>query len=133
MQHIILETPGLVISYDYTNQWLYADWRGKHDQDSTRAGCALMLEALSQWPSTKILNDNTNVTSLVVQLTSWGVGWLQAMYVAGLRYLAWVYPPYTDTQRVAQDITRVIEKPMVASFNDLLSARSWLRQQKITA
>ncbi|GAB2792634.1 hypothetical protein HNQ93_003629 [Hymenobacter luteus] len=132
MQHIILETPGLVISYDYTNQWLYADWRGEHDQDSTRAGCGLMLEALSQWPSSKILNDNSNVTSIAVQLTTWGIGWLQAMYVAGLRYLAWIYSPATHNPQVVQDIIRTTNKPIVASFHDLPSARIWLRQQKAT-
>ncbi|WP_139920564.1 hypothetical protein [Hymenobacter sp. DG01] len=132
MQHIILETPGLIISYDYTNKWLYADWRGKHDQESARVGCGLMLEALSQWPSTKILNDNSNVTSMAVELTTWGVSWLHAMYVAGLRYLAWIYPSYhTGNKRVAQSIIHTIENPIVASFSDLPSARTWLQQQRV--
>lgn len=130
MQHIIVDTPGIFISYDYTNQWLYVNWRGRHDQESARAGCALMLEALSQWPATKILNDNTLVTEVAAQLTGWGIAWLRAMYVAGLRYLAWVCSPQFDSRPLAQDIIKTVTGPTIAPFDDLPTAQAWLRQQK---
>lgn len=132
MQHIIVDTPGLAISYDYTDQWLYVNWRGEHDQESTRAGCAVMLEALSQWPTAKILNDNTNITRAALRFTAWGVAWLQDMYASGLRYLAWVYAAEFDNRQASEKLVRLMTHPTVASFDTIESAREWLSQQKIT-
>ncbi|RPD47718.1 hypothetical protein DNI29_09750 [Hymenobacter sediminis] len=132
MQHIIVDTPGISISYDFTNQWLYINWRGMHNQESTRAACALILDSLSQWPAAKILNDNTNVTRAALQFTEWGVAWLQDMYAGGLRYLAWVYAKEFDGRQASEKLVRLMTHPTVVSFDDIDSARKWLSQQKVT-
>ncbi|UOQ77885.1 hypothetical protein MUN84_04360 [Hymenobacter sp. 5516J-16] len=130
MQHIIIDSPGITISYDYHNKWLYVNWWGEHNQESGRAGCDLILTVLSEWPAAKILNDNSNVTRAALQLTTWGISWLRDMYAAGLRYLAWVYAPDFQGRAAADKMMRYLEKPLVATFDDVASAYTWLRQQK---
>ncbi|GGG47987.1 hypothetical protein [Hymenobacter glacieicola] len=130
MQHIIVDSPGITISYDYLNQWLYVNWWGEHNQESTRAACSLILQALSEWPTAKILNDNSNITRAAMQLTAWGIAWLRDMYAAGLRYLAWVYAPNFQGREASEEMRRYIEKPLVVTFDDIDSAYAWLRLQR---
>lgn len=130
MQHLIFDQPALAISYDYTHQWLYVNWRGPHNQESTRAGCACILEALSQWPTAKILNDNTNITRASLQFTEWGVAWLRDMYAAGLRYLAWVYAAEFEGRQASEKLVRLMTHPTVVSFDDIQSAQVWLIRQR---
>ncbi|GAB3238228.1 hypothetical protein GCM10027346_30590 [Hymenobacter seoulensis] len=131
-QHLILDTPEIVISYDYSNQWLHANWRGHHTQESARTACQHMLEALSQWPTAKILNDNTNVTTADMQLTGWGLSWLLDMHTAGLRFAAWVYAPDFKGRKNSEEMLKYVEKPVIATFTDMAAATQWLRQQRAT-
>lgn len=131
-QYLVLEAPGLSISYDFEQQWLYVDWQGEHTQDSGRRGCELILSAISQWPTTKILNDNTHTTRTDVQLTAWGVSWLHDMYAAGLRYLAWVYAPNYQKRRASEQVMKQLDRPLIVGFDNREAARQWLREQKVS-
>lgn len=129
---LILELPQLTISYDHDNQWLYVNWQGVHDQDSTRQGCLLILEVIRQRPVAKILNDNTNITHPSFQVTEWGISWLRTMHAAGLHYMAWVYAPTFPQRRASEAIVQYLANPTVASFDDLATAYYWLRQQQVS-
>ncbi|OON68223.1 hypothetical protein [Hymenobacter sp. CRA2] len=127
--HFFVNTPGLAIGYDEANHWLYTDWRGEHDQESSQAACLQMLEALRARPCRKILNDNSSVTRQSMQLTLWGAWWLEEMMNAGLEYVAWVYPRDFEAREATENVIRHITKPVVASFDDVASAYLWLQQQ----
>ncbi|UOQ80852.1 hypothetical protein [Hymenobacter sp. 5414T-23] len=88
----LLDTPEITISYDADNQWLYADWKGEHDQESSQRCCMLLLDSLRQWPCHKLLNDNSSISKTTVQISVWGAWWLEEMMRAGLQYVAWIYP-----------------------------------------
>ncbi|GAB3829205.1 hypothetical protein [Hymenobacter jeollabukensis] len=127
--HFLVDTPGLVISHDAANEWLYCDWRGLHDQESSQAACLLMLEALRRQPCRKILNDNSGVTRQTMQLTLWGAWWLEEMTSAGLQYLAWVFPRDFMMRQHTEQALQHIERPVVVAFGDVASAYVWLQQQ----
>jgi hypothetical protein len=126
---LLVNQPELVISYDAANEWLYADWRGDHDGESSQAGCLLLLEALRRRPASKLLNDNSNITRQTMQLSEWSLWWTQEMARAGMQYIAWVFPRSFDHRPGTEQIVKFIRQPVIASFDDLASAYCWLQQQ----
>ena len=125
----IINKEDLYIGFDAANQWLYVDWKGEHTPESSRAACLLMLESIRVQPCAKILNDNSNITRTTVELTAWSAWWLEEMRKAGLRYIAWVYPRDFDARQATEATVQYIERPVVATFDDVASAYIWLRQQ----
>ncbi|MFD2721098.1 hypothetical protein ACFST9_20435 [Hymenobacter monticola] len=125
----IVDTPGISVGYDEDNQWLYVDWKGEHDADSSWAACGLMLETLQGFPCAKILNDNSNITRTTMQLSARSLEWVAHMHAAGLRYLAWVMPRQLNSRQTTEGVVLEIEAPIVCTFDDLASAFVWLQRQ----
>jgi hypothetical protein len=128
--HPLVTTAHIAIGYDSTNDWLYADWQGEHDQESSQAACLLLLECLRAQPCRKILNDNSNITRTSVQLTLWGAWWLEEMLKTGLQYIAWVYPRDFAARQATEATVQLIARPVVGTFDDVASAYVWLQQVK---
>lgn len=128
---LLLETPGLLISHDTTNDWLYVSWLGEHDQASARACCEQIQTVFQQYPTSKILNDNSNVVNPNAQLTAWGLRWLQEMHALGLRYVAWVYAPDYPGREPSDALVQYLSKPVVVTFDDLATAHDWLQRQRL--
>lgn len=126
---LLLSEPNITISYDYENEWLYVDWLGDQDLHSVQEGCEKMLELLKSERATKVLNNNTHVTSMWSEAAEWGGKvWFPAMAEAGLEYFAWVYSP-NHYSRLSTDLTlQYTTQPIVATFDDLATAAAWLRQ-----
>jgi len=129
--HPIVDSPQLFIGHDVDNQWLYVDWKGEHDQESSQAACMLMLESLRAYPCSKILNDNSSITHTTVQLSVWGAWWIEEMRAAGLQYIAWVLPRTLVARQRVEATVIAIEAPRVATFDDIASAYVWLQQQPV--
>ncbi|KAA9333131.1 hypothetical protein F0P96_09120 [Hymenobacter busanensis] len=129
----ITDTPSITIGFDAVNNWLYVDWKGEHDQESSQTCCLLMLEALRKFPCAKILNDNSSITRTTVQLTVWGAWWLEEMQRAGLQYVAWVYPRVFEARQATEATVKFIQQPVVATFDDVASAYVWLQKQRNAA
>jgi hypothetical protein len=128
----LVDSPGLFIGHDAQNQWLYVDWKGEHDQDSSQAACMQMLESLRACPCHKILNDNSSVTRTTMQLTLWGAWWLDEMRAAGLDFIAWVLPRDLLARQATENIVHAIEHPRVGTFDDIASAYVWLQRQQLS-
>ncbi|UYZ58160.1 hypothetical protein [Hymenobacter latericus] len=126
---LVAHTDLVSVSYDATNAWLYADWRGQHNQHTSQAGCMLLLEALRRQPCSKLLNDNSGITHTTVQPTLWGAWWLEEMLRAGLEYVAWVFPREFEARHLTENTLLLIQKPIVSTFNDVASAYVWLQRQ----
>ena len=126
----LLESPHLTIAYDHLNDWLYADWSGDQNLASVQNGCQEMLRCMVEHRSSKVLNDNTRVTNMWSEASEWGGReWFPAMTAAGLKYFAWIYSPNTYS-RLSTDLTLqfTAEGPVVATFEDVDTARAWLKQ-----
>ena len=126
----LLETPHITISYDHLNEWLLADWQGNQDLDSVQNGGREMLRLMQLQLCHKVLNDNTKVTSMWSEAAEWaGKDWFPAMTAAGLQYFAWIYSPNLYS-RLSTDLTLQFTagNPVVATFDDMDTAKAWLRQ-----
>ncbi|GAC1586946.1 MAG: hypothetical protein NVS3B25_02480 [Hymenobacter sp.] len=129
----LVDSAELFIGRDAHNHWLYVDWKGEHDQESSQAACRLMLDSLRAWPCHKILNDNSSITRTTVQLTRWGVWWIEEMRAAGLQFIAWVLPRDLRSRQSVEATVQAIEHPQVGTFDDVASACVWLQQQQVVA
>ncbi|GAA4393327.1 hypothetical protein [Hymenobacter koreensis] len=126
---LLHEDFALSISYDYLNEWLYADWQPDQDLASVQTGCEKMLELLVSERCRKVLNDNRRVQTIWSEAAEWGgTVWFPAMAAGGLEYFAWVYSPNIYS-RLSTDLTlQHTTKPVVVTFDNLETASSWLRQ-----
>ncbi len=127
---ILLDEPHVIIAYDDLNEWLYADWHGDQNLTSVQHGALELLRLLEQQRCCKVLNDNTNVTSMWSEAAEWaGKDWFPAMMAAGLQYFAWVYSPNIYS-RLSTDLTLQLATgtPVVATFDDVDTAKAWLTQ-----
>ncbi|UOQ78700.1 hypothetical protein MUN84_09280 [Hymenobacter sp. 5516J-16] len=117
------------IYFDYSNDWLYADWTGDQSGESVKAGALRMLDLLRQEQCHKVLNDNRRVTSMWLDASEWGgTEWFPAMAEAGLEYFAWIYSPNVYS-RLSTDLTlQHTTRPVVLPFDNPETAESWLRQ-----
>ncbi|MCC2545937.1 hypothetical protein LJY25_05735 [Hymenobacter sp. BT175] len=127
--HPLVDEGGIFIGYDPDNRWLYVDWKGEHNQDSSQAACLQMLESLRSWPCHKILNDNSSITRTTVHLSEWGQWWIGEMLRAGLQYIAWVYPRDFTARQDTERVLQYVQRPVIATFDDVASAYVWLQQQ----
>lgn len=126
----LLEEPHITISYDHLHEWLVADWHGDQDLASVQGGALEMLRLMQLQHCHKVLNDNTNVTSMWSEAAEWGgTEWFPAMAAAGLEFFAWVYSPNVYS-RLSTDLTLqfAVSSAVVATFDDLDTAKAWLKQ-----
>ncbi|MBO2012336.1 hypothetical protein [Hymenobacter negativus] len=131
--HPIVDSPQLFIGHDAHNGWLYVDWKGEHNQDSSQNCCMQMLNSLRDWPCHKILNDNSSISHTTMQLSEWGAWWIGEMRRAGLQYIAWVLPRSLMARQQVEVAVAAIEVPRVTTFDDIASAYVWLQQQQPVA
>lgn len=127
----LLEASHITIFYDHLDDWLLADWHGEQNLESVQHGALQMLRLLGQQRTRKVLNDNTLVTSMWSDAAEWGGRiWFPQMVEAGLEFFAWVYSPNTYS-RLSTDLTlqhTPAARPVVATFDELATAKAWLRQ-----
>lgn len=127
----IREVPGMVVSYDRANQWLYADWHGEHTAESSAVACQLLLEVARERRCAKILNDNSNITRSTARITDVGWQWMHDIYATGVHYFVWVSPTTAMDEEMRENALRSSRRPFVVAFPDLASACSWLLRQAV--
>ncbi|SNC76013.1 hypothetical protein SAMN06265337_3168 [Hymenobacter gelipurpurascens] len=126
---VLHQEPYITISYDYVNEWLYAEWIGDQNLESVQTGCLMMLQYLKSERCHKVLNDNRLVTSMWADAAEWGgYFWFPAMAEGGLEYFAWVYSPNIYS-RLSTDLTlQHTTRPVILTFDNIETASSWLKQ-----
>ena len=81
---ILTKEPHITLGYDVLNDILLADWTGNQTKESVMDGCERMLTYLKMYRISKVLNDNTNVTSIWDDAAEWvAVDWFPRMHQAG--------------------------------------------------
>lgn len=115
------------ISYDNRNNWLYLDWQGDQTLTSVRESCLLIAQCFLQRSYKRVLNDNSNVDSFTPEVFEWlSTGFLPYMHLAQIEYVAWVLSANIDQQFYTDIALYKDSTPVVALFEDLASAYSWL-------
>jgi hypothetical protein len=124
----LVDLPGLRVSCDEANGWLYNQWLGEHDEASVKHHAAGICACLRARPCTKILSDHSGLVGNWQGASPWvGRDYFDWLAQQGILYFAWVYNQgYYD--RVAMEKTLFYTtRPIVAIFGDVASAYEWLR------
>ena len=124
----LFDTPGLRISYDAANGWLYSQWLGEHNAASVRQGAEAVCACLAAQPCTKLLSDHS------LLLGNWegmspreGQQLFARMAARGVAYLAWVYSPVYTGRSAMEHALLYATAPTVSIFDDLADACTWLQ------
>jgi hypothetical protein len=127
--HPLVDTPGLSIAYDDANRWLYVEWKGEHSALSAQSGGLEVLRCLRLCPCTKLLNDNSQVTSNWEKAAQWvGEYYYDQLAQRGVQFVAWVYPAHWAVRNSMDSAMKYVTRPLVLTFDDLATAYSWLQQ-----
>lgn len=124
----LLDSPGLRVSYDEANGWLYNQWLGPHDADSVRVHAAAICAHHLAWPCSKVLSDHSGLVGSWQHSVPWiGGEYLNTLAAQGVVYFAWVYNDgYRDRAEMEQALYYAT-RPVIAIFDDLASAYEWLQ------
>lgn len=119
----------LGIYYHFLHDWIYADWTGEQTKESVQQGCELILQFMKAENCSKVLNDNSHVTSNWLEAAEWvALDWFPRMDAAGLKYFAWVYSPHTFSRLAADEALSFNSSTSnIIPFDDLNTAKAWLK------
>jgi len=120
------------IEYDLANDWLYTDWIGYQTEGTVREGCTKMLEALTKFNLTKVLNDNTHVLGIWTPAAQWlGTVWFPQMKQAGLKQFAWIYSPSALSQfSTNETLKETDDRSIIQTFYNAEDAKKWLKESE---
>jgi hypothetical protein len=88
----LVDLPGLRVSRDEANGWLYNQWLGEHDEASVKYYAASICACLTARPCTKILSDHSGLVGNWQGASPWvGREYFDRLAQQGILYFAWVY------------------------------------------
>ena len=124
----LFDSPGLRISYDAANGWLYNQWLGEHNGATVKEGAEAMFACLSRQPCTKILSDHSLLLGNWQEAAAW-MGQQNFVRVAaqGITHVAWVHSPIYADRAAMERALFFTKMPWVVIFGDMLSAYNWLQ------
>lgn len=124
----LLDCPGLRVSYDEFNGWLYNQWLGVHDAVSVQQHAAHICACHRQWPCRKILSDHSGLLGSWQHSVLWiGSQYLTTLAAQGVAYFAWVYAAGYQDRTSMEQALRFATEPAIAMFEDIASAYEWLQ------
>jgi hypothetical protein len=125
--------PYLILSFDYDNQWLYADWQESQNPQTVQAGCQLILYHLQQAGFCKLLNDNTAVKGTWSAVTEWvNNDFFWQLSMAGVKQLAWIHSANCFSRYTTDYVLQQVNSPLTAAFNDLPAGCIWLQHKQVS-
>jgi len=127
--HCLLDTPGLRISYDAANHWLYNQWIGVYDEAAVRERVQDVFACLATQPCPRILSDHSQLTGNWLSASVWiGEHYFERLVKYGITHFAWVYSAAYPDRLAMEKTLSFTTHPVVAIFDDVASAYEWLRQ-----
>lgn len=120
----------LTVEYDAANNWIYNNWTGYVSPENVMQGSLAVLEAFRKYKSLCGLNDNRELVGRWDESVDWiEKEWMPKAIAAGLRYFAHVANQESFGAASAADmLSRVHGLFQMRIFNDLESAKSWLKE-----
>lgn len=125
--HCLLATPGLTVSHDVLNDWLYAQWHGLHDKESVRVCSEHIFTCLTTHRCLKLLSDHSLLVGnwqpaipSVVQHN------FERLAMHGVRYVAWVHSFEYEDLMAMERVVHNMAQPLVGLFDEVASAYDWL-------
>lgn len=123
----LLTTPGLTVSHDVSNNWLYVQWQGLHNAESVRVSAEHIFACLTTHPCLKMLSDHSSlVGNWQAAIPSVVQHNFERLVAHGVRYVAWVHSFNYDDLIAMERVVRNMPQPLVGLFDEVDSAYDWL-------
>lgn len=123
----LVDLPGLRVSCDEANGWLYNQWLGEHDEASVRQHAAFICACLTARPCVKMLSDHTGLLGTWQGASPWmGGEYIERLAQQGVLYFAWVYNASCPGRAAMEQALSYTTRPVVAIFDDVATAYDWL-------
>lgn len=125
--HTLRDTDGsrCTLTYDESNQWLRATWRGFVDPTEARRGAQQYLDHAPEFQCPYLLNDNQALRG------AWfdSVEWLETVWLPqALRYVAHVLQADTHTDILTLSFPpHLVDHVELQVFDHVAQAEAWLR------
>jgi hypothetical protein len=128
--NILFAEPFIEVSFDAENDWIRTDWIGFIDQDKLFKGCDMILQAILQTHSSRILNENTHLTGTWPEMAEWvRKNYLSKLIDNGCKQIAWVVSPLIEDQTSALEYLQFTELDIeLFLFADVQTATGWLKE-----
>lgn len=124
---LLTECTFLSLYHDTANGWLYADWKGVLTLPQVQQGCFTIAQYFLQGNYRQVLNDNTNVISVSIDVSPWlAAEYLPYIVLGDVDHIAWVYSPILSARHYTDLAVYALNSPVVALFSDMDAACSWL-------
>ena len=118
------------LTYDKTNNWLYANWIGFTTAAELKVAADRYLEVLKETGCLYLLNDNRQLTGPWTEANEWIANdWMPRALAAGLRCFAHVVSPNIFGAMSAKDLETRMEGFSMRLFQDIEDARAWLKAE----
>ena len=128
---LLHDTDTVSVYHDSSNDWLFVDWRGDLSLPLVQAGCLAVARCFLERSYPRILNNNCDVTDMSPAAISWlAEYYLPHLGLAGIEYLAWVCAPSPLVSHLTSEVVRQLRAPMVATFDNVADAYSWLQHSR---
>ncbi|WP_460582113.1 hypothetical protein [Hymenobacter arcticus] len=125
----LLDSPGLRVSHDAPNGWLYNQWRGKHDAASIKMHADGVVACLAAQPCSKMLSDHSELIGAWHRMVPWiGGDYFDRLAALGVAHFAWVCAADYHDRIAMERACFLLPCPVVAIFSDVASAYDWLRR-----
>lgn len=125
----LLNSPGLRVSYDAPNGWLYNQWRGTHDAASIKMHADGIAACLAAQPCSKILSDHSELTGTWHGVAPWiGGYYFDRLAALGVAHFAWVCAADYHDRMAMERACFLLPRPVVAIFSEVASAYDWLQR-----
>ena len=119
----------ITIETDTVNRCIVVDWIGYLTADSIKAGAAAYTAALAKSGFSCVLNDTRSVRGPWDHSMDWIINtWAPNAAAAGLRHFAMVSTPESLADGSAANFYAQLTSFQAEVFDNLSSARSWLRE-----
>jgi hypothetical protein len=116
------------LTYDETEQWLCATWKGYVDSLEAQAGAATYLHHAAHQPCALLLNNNSQLQGPWFDSLDWlGQVWVPQAAHLGLRYVAHVVQKDRPTDMISSLLPPALPFELQI-FHDLSDAQHWLRE-----
>lgn len=115
---------------DQENGWIYINWVGDIDLEDVKKGTNAYLDLLAISGSSKLLNDNSELTSNFLEINEWIEENVVPIAVeSGLRYMAHILSPKFIARFSAIDLGLRMKPVDFHAFKKRSKAEKWLKSK----
>ncbi|SDJ97136.1 hypothetical protein SAMN05421823_101553 [Catalinimonas alkaloidigena] len=119
----------VTIQYDEAHQCIVTSRHGYPSDEKIKLSLNKSLELLKLKKSRKIISDMRGIKGTWTGSNAWiAQHWMPQAIEAGLRYVAYIYPPDVFSQFALQDLIKKNDHYTLQIFKSLEEAEAWMNE-----